>query len=109
MVVVLNRGFNPATPADPKHPFVIHMGVVVPIQFIFESAVSHLRMLHMNVLNQISDAFILSGSGGQVACCPFVICRPGDFQYPAGLIYRISIFLMSFPDSKVQVGLPYLR
>ena len=41
VVAVLNRGLNPAAPADPKHPLVIHMGVVVPIQFILESAVSH--------------------------------------------------------------------
>ena len=64
MVAVLNGGFNPAAPADPKHPLVIHMGVVVPIQFILESAVSHLRMLLVNILNQISNAFVFSSSGG---------------------------------------------
>ena len=51
MVVVLNGGFNPAAPANPKHPFVIKMSIVVTIQFIFEPAVSHLRMLFMNVFN----------------------------------------------------------
>jgi hypothetical protein len=64
VVAVLNRGLNPAAPADPKHPLVIHMGVVVPIQFILESAVSHLRMFFMNILNQISNALILSYPGG---------------------------------------------
>ena len=64
MVVVFNRGFNPAAPADPKHPFVIYVGIMVPIQFIFEPAVSHLRMLLMNILNQISNAFVFSSSGG---------------------------------------------
>ena len=68
VVAVLNRGLNPAAPADPKHPLVIYMGVVVPIQFILESAVSHLRMLFMNILNQISNTFILCSSGGQFAC-----------------------------------------
>ena len=67
-VVVFNRRFNPAAPTDPKYPFVIHMGVVVTIQFIFEPTVSHLRMLFMNILNQISNAFILYSSGGQFAC-----------------------------------------
>ena len=64
MAFVLNSGFNPAAPADSKHPFVIHMGIVVPIQFILESAVSHLRMFFMNILNQISNALILSYPGG---------------------------------------------
>ena len=64
MVVVFNRGFNPAAPADSKHPFVIYVGIMVPIQFIFEPAVSHLRMLLMNILNQISNAFVFSSSGG---------------------------------------------
>ena len=68
VVVVFNRGFNPADPADPKHPLVIHMGAVVTIQFIFEPAVSHLRMFFMNILNQISNTFILCSSGGQFAC-----------------------------------------
>ena len=40
------------------------MGVVVPIQFILESAVSHLRMLLVDILNQISNALILSYPGG---------------------------------------------
>ena len=51
MVAVLNRGLNPAAPADPQHPFVIHMSVVVPIQFILKPAVAHLWMLFMNILN----------------------------------------------------------
>jgi hypothetical protein len=62
MVVVFNRGFNPAAPANPKHPFVIHMGVVVPIQFILKSAISHLWMSFVDIFNQISDTLILSGS-----------------------------------------------
>ena len=68
VITVLNRGLNPATPADPKHPLFIYMGVVVPIQFILESAVSHFRMLLVNIFNQISDAFILGSSGRQFAC-----------------------------------------
>jgi hypothetical protein len=40
------------------------VGIMVPIQFIFEPAVSHLRMLLMNILNQISNAFVFSSSGG---------------------------------------------
>jgi hypothetical protein len=44
------------------------MGAVVTIQFIFEPAVSHLRMFFMNILNQISNTFILCSSGGQFAC-----------------------------------------
>ena len=64
MVAVLNCGFNPAAPADPKYPFVIHMSIVVPIQFIFKSAISHLRMLLVDILNQISNAFVFSSSGG---------------------------------------------
>jgi hypothetical protein len=68
VVAVFNRGFNPAAPADPKHPLVIHMGVVVPIQFILESAVSHIRMLFVDVLNQIGNTFILCSPGGQFTC-----------------------------------------
>ena len=64
MVAVLNGGFNPAAPADPKHPFVIYMGIVVPIQFILEPAVSHLRMFFVDILNQISNAFVLCSPGG---------------------------------------------
>jgi len=109
VVAVLNRGLNPAAPADPKHPLVIHMGVVVPIQFILESAVSHLRMLLVNILNQISNALILNGPGGQFACCPPVISCPGNLQYPTGLLYRIFVLFMTLFDRKVQMGLPYLR
>ncbi len=68
MVTVLNRGLNPTAPADPQHPLVIHMGVVVPIQFIFEPAVSHFRMFLVNALNQISDASIFSGSWRYFSC-----------------------------------------
>jgi hypothetical protein len=64
MVAVLNGGFNPAAPADPKHPLVIHMSIVVPIQFIFKPAVSHLRMFFVDILNQISNAFVLCSPGG---------------------------------------------
>ena len=64
MVAVLNGGFNPAAPADPKHPLVINMGFVAPIQFIFKSAVSHLWMFFVDILNQISNAFVLSSPGG---------------------------------------------
>ena len=68
MVAVLNGGFNPATPADPKHPLVINMGFVAPIQFIFKPAVSHLRMFFVDILNQISKAFVLNSPGGQLTC-----------------------------------------
>ena len=67
MVAVLNGGFNPAAPADPKYPLVIYMSIMVPIQFIFKPAVSHLRMLFVDVF-QISNALILSSSGGQFTC-----------------------------------------
>ena len=67
-VVVFNRRFNPAVPTDPKHPFVIHMRIVVPIKFVFKPAISHFRMLFVNVLNQISNSFILSGSGSYFTC-----------------------------------------
>jgi hypothetical protein len=87
MAVVLNSGFNPAAPADSKHPFVIHMGIVVPIQFILETSVSHFRMLLVNALNQISNAFILSSPGRQLACCPSVKSCSGNSQYPARLIH----------------------
>jgi hypothetical protein len=40
------------------------MGIMVPIQFILESPVSHFRMLLVNVLNQISNALILSCPAG---------------------------------------------
>lgn len=63
MVTVLNCGLNPAAPADPEHPLVIHMGIVAPIQLILESAVSHLRMLLMDVFNKIRNTLILSGPG----------------------------------------------
>jgi hypothetical protein len=109
MVVVFNRRLNPATPADPKHPFVIHMGVVTPIQFVLEPSISHLWMFFVDILNQISDAFIFSGPGGQFACCPPVISCPGNLQYPTGLLYRIFVFFMTLFDRKVQMGLPYLR
>jgi len=78
VVVVFNRGFNPAAPADPKHPLVIHMSIVASIQFILEPAVSHLRMFFVYIFNQISNAFILSGSGGQFTSCPSVISCPGN-------------------------------
>jgi hypothetical protein len=68
MVAVLNGGFNPAAPADPKHPLVINMGFVAPIQFIFKPAVSHLRMFFVDILNQISNAFVLNSPGGQLTC-----------------------------------------
>ena len=59
MVVVLNGGLNPAALAYPKHPLVVYMGVVMPIQFVLKSTVSHFWMLLMDILNQISNAFIL--------------------------------------------------
>jgi hypothetical protein len=40
------------------------MSIVVPIQFILESAVSHLRMFFVDILNQISNTFIFGSSGG---------------------------------------------
>jgi hypothetical protein len=68
MVVVLNGGLNSATAADPKHPLVIYMCIVVPIQFILEPTVSHLWMLFVDILNQISNAFVFSSPGGQLTC-----------------------------------------
>ena len=68
VVTVFNRGFNPAASADPKHPLVIHMSVVSPIQFIFKPAVPHLGVLFMDILNQIRNAFVLRSSGGQFTC-----------------------------------------
>ena len=44
------------------------MSIVVPIQFILESAISHLRMLFVDVFNQIGNALILNCSGGQFTC-----------------------------------------
>ena len=109
VVAVLNRGYNSAAPTDPEHSFVIHMGIVVTIQFILEPAVAHFRMLFVDVLNQISNTFVLSGSGRQFACCPSVISRSGNFQYLTRLIYWISLRFIAFFDSKIQVRLPYLR
>jgi len=40
------------------------MSIVVPIQFIFKPAVSHLRMFFVDILNQISNAFVFSSSWG---------------------------------------------
>ena len=68
VVAVFNRRFNPAAPADSEHPLVIHMSIVVTIQFIFKPAVPHLGVLFMDILNQISNTFILGCSRGQFAC-----------------------------------------
>jgi hypothetical protein len=51
VAAVFNGGLNPATPANPKHPFVIYMGIVAPIQFVFEPTVSHFRILFVDILN----------------------------------------------------------
>jgi hypothetical protein len=40
------------------------MSIVAPIQFIFKPAVSHLRMFFVDILNQISNAFVLCSPGG---------------------------------------------
>ena len=68
MVAVFNRGLNSAASADSEHPLVIHMSIVVTIQFIFKPAVSHLRMFFVDILNQISNAFVLNSPGGQLTC-----------------------------------------
>ena len=63
VVGVLHRRANILRAADPKHPFVVDLGVVVTLQVIPDPPVSFVWVFLMNLLHQLADPLILNLSG----------------------------------------------
>ena len=76
---------------------------MVTIQFILKSAVSHLRMLFMDVLNQVSNTLVLSSSVGQFSRCPFVVCSFRNLYYSTNQINWMIIFFFALFDCEIKV------
>ena len=59
---------------DPKDTFIIHMNVVSPVQLIPYSAVSHIRMLFVDLLNNVCNSFVLQLAVALRMRQPSIIC-----------------------------------
>ena len=58
VVGIFNRGLNPTLPADTKHALVVDWNPVVDLQIIPEPTVTFLRLVHVHLLQLVSNLFV---------------------------------------------------
>ena len=73
IVRILNGGFDPSLPTDPKDAFVIDFGVIIAFRIISDAAVSFVGIFVVDRLNQISYPFIPGCSGTEITLKPFIV------------------------------------
>ena len=109
IVDILDGGFNPFRPADPEHAFVADLYFMVFLKIISYTPVSFVRVVVMNLFSKLRNSFVLLLTEAFLAIYPFVICRPGNPQFLATLLNRISILCNTGSNSCIFMGELYLR
>lgn len=72
--IVLNSGLYLEFSADASHPLVRNIHLILPMQFISESAVSHIRMLTVQPHSLIRDVCVFCSTLAWRSMQPAIIC-----------------------------------
>ena len=74
IVGVFDGRLDPFSPADPQHPLVADLYLVVFFQIVSDPPVAFIRILSMNFLGKCRNTLILLLTMALFPACPFVIC-----------------------------------
>ena len=102
VVAVLNRGFDPFFPTYPKYPLVIDFYIMIALQIVSYSAITFVRILHMDTFNLISNPFILCLVIRQIPMQPFIVRSPAYLPKLAKRSYRITMLFVFFLDCLID-------
>jgi len=106
---ILDGGFDPFCPADPEHALVADSDPMVFLQIIPDATVSFVRIVVMDLFSKLRNSFALLLTEAFLATYPLVICRPGNTQFLATLLNRISILCNTGSNGCIFMGELYLR
>lgn len=103
---ILYTGMNLQLSVDIQDPFVINLDVTIYCKLITDSAVSHIRMLVVNLPNFSGDLLILKLMSALRAFKPSVISGSRDVQISTQLINRIMFLFGKLLDGLVFALMP---
>ena len=109
VVGIFDGGFDPFRPADSEHAFVADLYFIVFLKIISYTAVSFVRIVVMNLFSKLYNSFVLLLPEAFLATYPFIICRPGNPQFLATSVNRISILCNTGSNRCIFMGELYLR
>lgn len=109
MIRMLNRRLNALCPANPQNTLVIDIYVMIAFQIVTNAAVSLVGRFLVNLLNDLCDLFIFSGTIADAPGCPPVIGCSGNMEDPACSLNRVSKFCVAVMNCYIQMLLLYLR
>ena len=106
MIRVLDRGFDPFLPTDPKYTFIVCLDSMITFQIIPYSAVALIRTGHMDLFNLLSDSFVFCLTSRDASVKPFIVCRTAYLSQLAKNSYWITIRFVFFLDCLIDVSMP---
>ena len=106
VVTILNRGFDPFLPADPKHPFVISLDPMVTLQIIPYPSITLIRTFPVDLLNLISNPFVFCFICRNASMEPFIVCSTAYMPQPAKRSDRITMVFLLFFDCLIDLSVP---
>lgn len=84
------------------------MDPMVMLQIIVESAITLVRILHVDLLNSLGQLFILGSSAAWLAGNPLVVSRTSHMKQLTGNLNGAVYFFTVLLDCNVDMALPYL-
>ena len=103
---VLDRGFDPFLPTDPKYTFIVCLDSMITFQIIPYSAVALIRTGHMDLFNLLSDSFVFCFISRDASAKPFVVCSTAYMPQFAERSDRITMFFVFFFDRLIDLPVP---
>ena len=109
MVRMLNRRLDALCPTNPQNTLVIDIYSMIAFQIVTNAAVALVRRFFVNLLNDLCNLFIFSGTIADAPGCPPVISCSGNMKNPAGGFNRVSKLCVTVTNRCIQMLLLYLR
>ena len=78
VVGILDGGFNPFRPTDPKHPLVANLNFMVFLKIISDAPVPFIRAFIVDFFRQFRDSFIFLLTDAFLSTCPLIIGGSGN-------------------------------
>ena len=79
---------------------------MITFQIIPYSAVTFIRVLHMDLRDRICNPLVLYLIGRGIPVEPFIVCSPAHLSQPAKGIDRISVLFIFFFDRLIDLLMP---
>ena len=109
VVGILDGGFNPFRPTDPKYPLVANLDFMVLLKIISDAPVPLVRAFIVDFFRQFCDSFIFLLTYAFLSTCPLIIGGSGNPQLLTAYFNRISILCNTCSNSRIFMDKLYLR